>query len=211
MTRTLRLAATRYFQENYRLYVFTTVLFIVGMAFGAVVVNALAPGQKVDLFNNLKGFVNAINDNTHLAGPSTVVWQSIAKNIKLIGMIWILGLSIIGLPLIVVLVFIKGFGVGFTVGFLVEQYARKGIAFALLAVLPQNILFVPALVIAAVAGTSFSLTLIRSRFSPGRIPLYQKLLSYSALILLLSLIMVASSFVEGFVSPNLMKMITPYL
>ena len=43
--------------------------------------------------------------------------ESYFSQLKYIGFIWILGISIIGLPLIFILLFVKGVVVGFTVGF----------------------------------------------------------------------------------------------
>lgn len=209
MIRSLRLTASHYVQEHARLFVFTIVLFIVGVVFGAIVVNALADGQKTDLFNYLRGFFALVNDN-HLADSAYVTWHSIATNIKLLGLIWILGLSIIGLPVIVVLLFLKGFTIGFTVGFLVDNFASKGLMFAILAVLPQNIIIVPSLLVAGVAGIAFSLMLVRSRFTQN-MPLYQKFLAYTLLILFLGVFLVLASFIEGYISPFLMKIITPHL
>lgn len=209
MVRSLKAAAGRYLQEHAKLFVYTIVLFIVGVVFGAVVVNALADGQKTDLFNYLKGFFGLVNDN-HLPDSSYVTWHSVATNLKMLGLIWILGLSIIGLPLIVVLVFLKGFTIGFTVGFLVDNFAGKGFMFAILAVLPQNLIIVPSLIVAGVAGIAFSLMLVRSRFTQN-MPLYPKFLSYTALFLILAVCLIVASFVEGYVSPFLMKMITPHL
>lgn len=209
MIRSLKVTTGHFLQENAKSFVFTIVLFIVGVVFGAIVVNALADGQKADLFNYLKGFFALVNDN-HLADSAYVTWHSVATNFKLLGLIWILGLSIIGLPLIVVLIFLKGFTIGFTVGFLVDNFASKGLAFAIMAVLPQNLILVPSLLIAGVAGIAFSLMLVRSRFTQN-MPLYQKFLAYSILFLVLAICLVLASFVEGYISPFLMKMITPHL
>lgn len=210
MARTFKTNATKYVQEHAKLYIFTTVLLLVGIIFGSIVVNALAQDQKVELFNQLQGFITAVNDN-QLANSALVTWDSVAKNLKMIGLIWILGLSIIGLPLIVVLIFFKGFMIGFTVGFLVEQFAGKGLLFAILAVFPQNLIAVPALIIAGVAGIAFSLMLVRSRFAQRNLPVYHSFLVYSGLMLFLAVILTIASFVEGYVSPILMKLVTPYL
>jgi stage II sporulation protein M len=210
MARRFKAYATRYLQEHARLYIFTIVLLFMGILFGAIVVNALAVDQKIELYHQLQGFISAVNDN-QLANSAVVTWDSVARNLKTVGLIWILGLSIIGLPLIVVLVFFKGFMIGFTVGFLVEQFAGKGLLFAILAVFPPNLIAVPALLVASVAGIAFSLMLVRSRFSQRNLPVYHSFLSYSALILGVALVLTVSSFVEGYVSPVLMKWVTPFL
>jgi stage II sporulation protein M len=208
MMTNLKMAAGRYTHEHAKLFIFTIVLFIVGVVFGAIVVNALADGQKADLFNYLRGFFALVNDN-NLADARYVTWHSVGTNLKMLGLIWVLGVSIIGLPLIVVLIFLKGFTIGFTVGFLVDNFASKGLMFAILAVLPQNLLIVPVLVIAGVAGIAFSLMLVRSRFTQD-MPLYPRFLAYTFLMLILCVCLVVASFIAGYVSPFLMKIITPH-
>ena len=200
----------RYIRTHAHLYVFTTVLFVVGIVFGSVVVAILDDVQRHSLLLQLQNFVTALNGN-HVAPPATVTWDRIASNIKLIGIIWILGLSIIGLPVIIIILFLKGFVVGFTVGFLVEQWATKGLLFAIAAVLPQNILLIPAFVFASVAGIAFSLKLVQSRFYQRGGSLYHHFLSYSGLTLLVAVVIVVAAFIEGYVSPIIMHWITPHL
>lgn len=201
---------SRYVKTHAKLFLFTAALLLVGIIFGALVVNALSQEQKIELYHQLQGFITAVNDN-QMANSSLVTWDSLAKNLKMVGLIWILGLSIIGLPFIVVLIFLKGFMIGFTVGFLVDQFAEKGLLFAVLAVFPQNIIAVPSLIVAGVAGIAFSLLLIRSRFSHAHTPLYHWFLAYSALMLVIALLLALASFIEGYVSPVLMKLVAPYL
>ncbi|MFP3381015.1 stage II sporulation protein M, partial [Bacillus sp. SIMBA_069] len=76
---------------------------------------------------------------------------------KTVAIMWVLGLSIIGLPMILLMLFLKGVVVGFTVGFLVNQLQWQGVTFAMMGILPQNLLVVPALFIVGVSGISFSL------------------------------------------------------
>ena len=64
-------------------------------------------------------------------------------NIKYMGVIWILGISIIGLPVMLILLFLKGMVIGFTVGFLVNQMGWSGFLLSFVSVLPQNIFIIP--------------------------------------------------------------------
>ncbi|MGZ4030844.1 MAG: stage II sporulation protein M, partial [Tumebacillaceae bacterium] len=127
------------------------------------------------------------------------------------------GLSIIGLPVIVLLIFVEGFKIGFTVGVIVSQFHGKGVLFALAAILPQNLISVPAMIVCGVAGISFSLMLVRSRFShaPARggtgTQLYRNFLSYTGLVSAVAVAMVLASFVEGYLSPVLMRAVVPHL
>ena len=76
-------------------------------------------------------------------------WSIAALHLKWIGLIWILGLSVIGLPGILILDFLKGVLIGFTVGYLVGQYSWKGLLFALVSIAPQNLFIIPVLMMCA--------------------------------------------------------------
>lgn len=193
-----------YVKEHFSLYLFTTILFMMGVVFGAVVVNSLGLSQKKDLFQYLSEFFRVIGQGEAL--DSQVAFrESFAHYLKSLGLIWMLGLSIIGLPLILIVIFLKGLVIGFTVGFLVHQLQWEGLSFAFVSVVPQNLLVVPALIIAGVAGISFSLKLIRSRFFQRGRSLWTHFFSYTMLVFAMVFVLAAASLLEAFVSPVLMQ------
>ncbi|GAB7386190.1 stage II sporulation protein M [Bacillaceae bacterium] len=196
-----------YLREHVSLFIFTIVLFIMGVIFGAMVVNSLTLSQKQDLFQYLSQFFRQIETN-RVADPGLTFQQALGHYLKYIGFMWILGLSIIGLPLILIMLFLKGLVVGFTVGFLVSQLRWEGLSFAFVSVVPQNLLVIPAMIIVGVAGISFSLRLIKSRFLQRGGRIFHHFLSYSVLVLLMALVLTFASAFEAFVSPVLMKAVT---
>jgi stage II sporulation protein M len=193
-----------YVKEHQSLYVFTSVLFSMGIIFGAVIVNSLAPVQKQELFSFLQYFFTHIDQNG-LAEPNAQFRQSFGFYLKTAGIMWFLGLSIIGLPLILLLLFFKGVVVGFTVGFLVNQMKWQGVTFSVMGVLPQNMLVVPALIIIGVAGISFSLRLIKTRLVTKRDVILPHFLSYTFLAVAMFGVLTVAAMFETFVSPRLMQ------
>ncbi|WCK55959.1 stage II sporulation protein M [Aneurinibacillus sp. Ricciae_BoGa-3] len=190
-------------RENASLYLFTVILFVMGVGFGAVIVNSIALTQKQELFIYISQFFHEVSRD-NISDASQAFMSSLGHYLKYVGFMWLLGLSIIGLPLILVMVFLKGVVVGFTIGFLVSQLQWTGMYFALVSVLPQNLLVVPSVILVATAGVSFSLKLIQSRFKHGR-PIYQQFLTYSLLMLIMMVVMTAAAGFEAFVSPTFMK------
>ncbi|WP_051331150.1 stage II sporulation protein M [Aneurinibacillus terranovensis] len=190
-------------RNNFSLYLFTIVLFVMGVGFGAVIVNSIGLTQKQQLFMYVSQFFHELSRD-NIADPSRAFQSSLGHYLKYIGFMWILGLSIIGLPLILVMVFLKGVVVGFTVGFLVNQLSWHGLYFAIVSVLPQNLLIVPSIILIATAGISFSLQLIQSRFKHGR-AIYPQFLLYSSLMVAMAIVSVLAAGFEAFISPSLMK------
>lgn len=193
------------------LYVFVSVLFLMGVVFGALMVNALTLEQQQDISRYLGDFFLSINEGGAEFQPQTF-WDVAALHLKWLGLIWLLGLSVIGLPGILILDFLKGVLIGFTVGCLVGQYTWKGLLFALVSVAPHNLIVIPALLIASVAAVGFSLNIIRSRVLMSRTGhATRPFLSYTGLTLVMAAVLLAVSSFETWVTPVLMSWVTPLI
>lgn len=199
-----------YMRDNSALYIFSTVLFIMGVVYGSLIIKSLSYNQEQELINYLSDFFYNISIGEWQ--NSKVAFQQILfDDVKYLLLIWFLGLSIIGMPIIFLIIFMKGLVVGFTISFLISELGWKGFLFSLFTIVPQNLLIVPAFIIAGVAGTLFSLSLIKNRASSKIATYQQSFISYTLLILLLGGVIVIASAYEAFVSPYLMQAITTNL
>ncbi|SMO40912.1 stage II sporulation protein M [Melghirimyces algeriensis] len=197
-------------QNQMSLYLFVGVLFIMGVIFGAFIVNTLSPVQKDNLLAYLGHFFQGLNGEG-IADPKISFQHSLGGHFKTLGLMWLLGISVIGMPFIVVMIFLKGLVIGFTVGFLVSQLSWDGLWFSFLAVVPHNLLTVPALMIVAVSGITFSVLLAKNRLIQRRGTIYPQFLSYSVLVTAMACVLVVSSLLEAYLSPKLMQMVVPEL
>lgn len=199
-----------YLKEHLSLYIFVAILFLMGIIFGALMVNSLSLEQKQEMARHLSSFLHAIDQGTEIGGKSSVQ-QSFMLHVKWIALIWVLGLSVVGLPLILILNFFKGVLVGFTVGYLAGQLSYKGLLFALVSVAPQNIILVPALLIVSVTAIAFSVFLIKNRFLHGKGMVYQQFVHYSLITVSMVVVMFGVSLFEAYISPIMMKWVTPMI
>lgn len=200
-----------YSKENMHLYIFITVLFLMGVVFGALMVNALTLEQKQDLTRYLGSFFQTVSLGGE-SGHDVSLLQVFGLHFKWVMLIWLLGVSVVGMPLVLVLDFLKGLLVGFTVGILISQYAWKGMLFAAVSVVPQNMIIVPAIMIGSVAAVSFSTYLVKHRFlqktNGSAAPNF---VSYTSLVLSLIVVMFLVSLFESYVSPKLIAWVAPML
>jgi stage II sporulation protein M len=125
---------------------------------------------------------------------------------KFIGLMWLLGVSIIGLPVILILLFMKGMVVGFTVGFLVNQMGWNGFILAFVSILPQNFIIIPAFIVTASVAVMFSLKMIQRQFlkkyGQPFLPLFK---NYVGTFILAIVCIAAAAAVEAYLSPVFMK------
>ncbi|MCR6545815.1 stage II sporulation protein M [Dehalobacterium formicoaceticum] len=191
------------FQDNFIIYLIIPVIFAIGIFFGMMGANNLNDQQAQDLVGYVDGFINNL-PTAAVDAPSETKYALIL-NLKTLFYIWFLGLTVIGIPLTMVITFSRGFVLGFTTGFLIQEKAMQGIWVVLLTVVPQNLILVPVILIAAVTSISFSLFVIRGKFAGRTLNLSKRLLSYTFSFLVLGLFAVLSALIQGYISPSLVK------
>jgi stage II sporulation protein M len=195
-------------RDNLNLYVFIGVLVIVGAIFGALLVNALTLEQQQELAGEIGVYMTNVKDPQHLSHVTTF-WDSFMFYGKWLFLIWLFGLSVIGLPLVLVLDFLKGVLIGFAVALLAQQLAWKGVFFFLMATAPRNALVIPALIIASVSAARFAYFVARERLFKRKGQLLPPFLAHTATTLIMLVMLCVASLYEAFLSPLLLERITP--
>ncbi len=190
-----------YIQRNVALLFFLVILFVSGIAFGAFGVNALDDSQKSELVYYLDIFFASVGDS--YGGPSgkEIFWHSFLNDLKVAGLIWFLGMTVIGVPVILSLVFLKGFMIGFTVGMLTFQQGLQGLVISFIAVFPQSLISVPALFLISFSALNFSLLVLKNRWNRSREPIAPVFFRHLMLALLSVVVFALASIVEGYISP----------
>jgi len=197
-----------FFQEHFWPIMLVLLFFILGVALGGLSVDNLRLEQQTDLKNYLDQNCQVLINQP--LNRTTMVWQTILGNIETAAALWFLGLTVIGLPLVILIILIRGFILGFTVAFLIQQNSFQGILLIALGIFPQNLLYVPALIIGGVLAISFSLYLIRGRSSVSS-SLWTWLLVYTLSMLLVAVILILAGLIEGLVGPSLLRILVPLL
>lgn len=181
-------------RQYWVIYLTLSGVFLAGGVFGAVGVGALGSEQSTELLK----FLNKI-----LSGQPKIIdsifLQQLAKDnfIMMVG-IWILGLTVIGTPLVYLIVFTKGFVLGFTIVFILHLKKVIGLGFVFLTILVPSVFMIPCLLLGAGIATIFSFLLLQGKTN-GK-SLKQDFFHYSAASLLISLGAVAAGVLQGYFS-----------
>ncbi|MDF2569899.1 MAG: spoIIM [Sporomusa sp.] len=204
MLKLLRKNAADYVRANIVAYFFMILIFVIGIVIGAMAVKTLPDEQKSELIGYLRVFFQGLVEPQYATGDTQSLLASVMiNNIKVIGIMWLLGFTIVGIPFVLFMVCLRGFVIGFTVGFLVNEYIMRGLLFAIVSVLPHNFLAVPAILATGVSATTFSLMLVRRNRS--RDSLLYNSITYSVFCLAMLVLMLCAALVEVYVSPVFMK------
>ncbi|WP_276351833.1 stage II sporulation protein M [Cohnella caldifontis] len=195
-------------RENLNLYLFVGVLLAVGAVFGVLLVHALTLEQRQELAQHLGVYLKSAKTpedwNVAAAFRDSLLFYA-----KWLVLIWLLGVSVIGLPLVLILDFLKGVLIGFAVGLLVNEYAWQGVWFSLAAVAPQNALVIPALMIASVSSARFAYFVVKDRLFRRKGNLLPPFLAHTAAAALMMGMLALASLYEAYVSPLLLERAAP--
>ena len=144
-----------YFIKYKMNYIKIIIFFLVGIIFGVIVINT-AGKLKIE---NLTEYVNELVEN--IKNKEEINYQnslllSISKNVKLMGILFILGSTVIGSFFIYLTVGYQGFKLGYTIStFLYVLGIKRGIIFSLSSLLLQNIILIPTIFVLSESGIRF--------------------------------------------------------
>lgn len=199
-----------YVRKRIVIYAIVVSILALGMAAGGIAVGVMDAASRDELAAFLGGYVGELADGAGaLASEPTAITLEVLRGV---GIPWLLGLTIIGGPLVLALIFLRGFALGFTLVFLFERLAYKGILLAVAGILPHAIFTIPALVMAGGAAITFSLVaakVLAGRRSEGQI--LGHFVVASLLCACAAILIAAGAWVQSNLSPILVQTVARYV
>ena len=202
----LQINFEKHIQDNFWLYIVAVLCFSIGIIVGIYTVKNLGNLEENDLLSYLKNFTNSITIGN--IPYKSILIETVKNNFPLIIAIWFLGFTIIGIPIILIIDTIKGFTVGFTMAFMINSLGVKGIGLSILMVLPQNLIYIPCIIISSVIAMEFSLMLLKDKINrQWTSNIGSKMATYSLAFVVISLIMTLGFIIESYLTPNIVRLL----
>ena len=200
----------QFIRRYWAILVFSAILLIIGIIFGALAVNQLDVVQKEDLKLYLQNFFSVMENNG--MNLSDEIFQlSLWNQLKTVGLIGLLGLSVVGFPIVIFLLFLKGITLGFSIGLLVYEFGFQGFWFSAGTVFLQNFMIVPLWLLMVTFSLSFSIYFVQSVLSKQRVGLGRKFIVYFIQWICIDVLFVLPSLYEAFVSPYIINYFAEHL
>ncbi len=188
---------------------FVFVLFLMGTLFGGLIVFALSIEQHQELSRYTGSFLQLAAEG-QLQEWQKSFWTAYGAHVKWIGLTWLFGISVIGLPLVIALNFVKGALVGFAITYLGTQLSWKGLLLALVAILPSNLVMVPCLLIGSAVSLSFSLSFVRKRMTGMSMPQETAFRTFTLTSLALTVLVSLAAVIEVYLVPHGLRWLAPF-
>jgi len=192
------------------LYLFALALLCAGVVLGAMTAGSLHPEQVDELAEYTLGFFQSLEGRERPLSGRDIFLNSLATNMKSLAVIFLLGFTVVGMPVIAVVILLRGFVIGFTVSFLIYIKGTMGVGLALISVLPQNLFLLTSLLLCAVNAVGYSLQLL-VRKKDGAFPGRSSVLLYVVRGLIAVVITLLGVATESYLVPVGMRLLAPYL
>lgn len=195
----------RHIQENIWVYIISVLFLCTGIVLGIYAVKYMNTNDRGDLSAYFMNFVKTLGEKP--INNKTIMIQTIKNNIPMIIIIFLLGFTMVGLPVILFIDMIKGFTIGFSFSFIISTMGAKGAILGLISIIPQNIFYVPCIVICSAIAMDMSLRKIKGHidkhgFTQNNLVENK---AYLAFFLFMICIAMLGVVVEGYITPSMIK------
>lgn len=187
-------------KEN-KLFTILLIITILSILLGILFPAILTTDNKELIKTSITDYFTAIDNNKieYIKSLITILSNNIFVTIS----IWLLGISIIGIIIIIIEVFIKGFIVGFSFTSILVTYGIKGILIGIIYTI-SNILSLLVTFLLSYYAISFSIMIYKTIFKKKNYPKEIIVKRYIKIGLLALLSSIVISLIEVFIIPKVL-------
>lgn len=188
-----------------KLFKVLLILMIVSFILGVLFVAILSKDDRTLIKSSMDAFFSSIQSNSY--SQNEAFFNNVLSNVVLSFLVWLLGISMIGIPISVFYLTFKSFVFGFSLSSMIYTYGVMGI-------LPSIIYSFPLLVNLAIIflltfyAVNFSKKLYWYLFKKKEIDLKSTVRVYSKFLGVLFAVLFISSIFSGYLVPILLKSFT---
>lgn len=190
---------------NKKTTLFYLLLFGLGIIFGLMFIFFITDLDKYVIKNGLTEYITSITSNSFSYKEGLVL--SLKTNIIYVTIIWLCGMVFIFVPIIIFIIFYKGFVLGFMISSFILTYKAKGILYSLLFIFPHELINIAIIIIFSIYSIRFAKKLIRAIYTNENINLRKIAKNYFILYLIFILASLISSLIEIYLNSFLIRII----
>mgnify|MGYP005803210281 FL=1 len=190
---------------NKRMLVFLFTLLFMAVLFGSFFATKLGQNDLNEIKTSLESFFTMTKQNQ--LQPIQAFFQTFGANISFAIAIWILGISVIGAPLMIVLFFMKAFTLGFTIASLIKIYHMKGLLYSFIYVFPHQVINLLVFTFFIMFSMSLSITLFQALIKKKTVDFSKIVNRYLFVLVFTVVILIITALLEIYLMPFLFRMV----
>ena len=193
----------RHIYENFKLYLIVIIIFIIGIVAGVIFINNTTGDQATEIQNYITEFINLLKQDYHI-DTGLLLKKSLSDNFILIITMWLLGSTVIGIPIVMGIVLFRGFCIGYSVSAIIATLGvQKGILFFTTTMLLHNLIFIPVIICMTISCIKLYKSIMKDK---RRENIKIEIIRHTLVSIILSLLLIVASLVESYVSTNLLML-----
>ncbi len=102
-----------YIKNNLREIAIITIIFFIGLTFGIIFVNNSGTEQANEISSYINGFVDSLRNNIQI-DKAELLKDALISNFLLALILWFVGSTVVGIPMVYGIIAYKGFCLGYT-------------------------------------------------------------------------------------------------
>ena len=191
--------------EQKKIYIFLIVVMSIGLLLGIIYAVILNKSDHALVTTSLDSFFTSIKNND--IDYKSALINSLIGNISFVTFIFLLGISIIGIPLIIFSLASASFIFGFSLSSIIYTYHFNGILKAITYLFPHQLITLLMSLFLGFYALYFGIKLFKYLFRGIDINLRSSMKRYLQVYVTVLLIFITCSFIEVFLSPTLIKLV----
>ena len=192
-----------HFRKNIKEYLIVTLIFVIGIIIGVTFINNISEEQQNQNNEYIKSFTQALNTNYEIDSAS-LLRSSIVSNLLLAITLWFIGSTVVGIPIVYLIIGIRGFSLGYTISSIMITFPMfKGIWFCIVSLLLQNIIYIPCILALGVSGVKLYKSIIKDKRKEN---IKVEILRHTIFSAFIAILLVLASFIEVYASSNIISL-----
>lgn len=191
------------FKINKQMAIFLFGLSLTAIIAGSLYLTILSDADQQLIQESVVSFFNNISNKEF----NVSFKQTLLTNIGFIIIIWLLGISVIGVPIILLLFFSKLFTIGFSISSIIYQYKLKGILYALIYIFPHYVINIYLWIILISYAISLSLEIIYAIIKKTTIDFKIVINKYLKVLLIVISLVLFTTIMEIYIMPKLLNLL----
>lgn len=190
---------------NTRTNIIAFSVFIIGITTGSIFIMVINTNDKSLIVEHITNFFENVNSSNYSYLDS--LKNILSLNYFYVIVIWILGLSILGILVNMFLTYLKGFIIGFTTSSLIITYGFKSILAVILYIIPHTLINSLVIIVLTIYSITFSRYLLIQIFQKKDMKTKNFMKKYLIILLIAISLTLVSSISEVYLFPFLLKLI----
>lgn len=178
------------------------------LVYGILFINNADGEKAMNITSSIENIQSLIKQGDSI-DKGILLNNCLKQNIIVVILIWFIGCTIIGIPILFGIILYKGFCIGYTISAVIATTEfRKAISFIMLSLLPQNIIIIPTILLITVSGIKLYRYIMKDKNKDN---IKIELIRHTIISLIALVAIIIASFIEVYISTNLLLFFKDFL